>query len=71
MNDVITTLLRCPSCGGALEILEDEYYVWFGCRRCLRYVRRGKRELVRRYVDYSARFFNWRGLVEELYALYR
>ena len=54
-----------------MEILEDEYYVWFGCRRWLRYVRRGKRELVRRYVDYSARFFNWRGLVEELYALYR
>ncbi|MEM1518634.1 MAG: hypothetical protein QXK71_06275 [Pyrobaculum sp.] len=52
-------------------IVEDESYVWLGCKRCLRYVKRDKRELTRRYVNYKRRFFNWRGLMEELYALYR
>ncbi len=61
---------RCPLCGSAMEIVEDNTYVWFGCKRCLRYVKREKRELARRYVNYSVRLFNWRGLMEELYALY-
>lgn len=62
---------RCPFCSGAMEILEDEKYVWLGCRRCLRYVKRDKRELTRRYVNYKRRFFNWRRLMAELYAAYR
>ena len=73
MNEftVTYTTYRCPFCRGALVIVEDESYVWLGCKRCLRYVKRDKRELTRRYVNYKRRFFNWRGLVEELYALYR
>lgn len=68
---VVEVANRCPFCGGTLEIVEDKSYVWFGCRRCLRYVKREKRELAKRYVNYSAKLFNWRGLMEELYALYQ
>jgi hypothetical protein len=65
-------LLRstCPFCGRALELVENDNYVWFGCRRCMRYVKRGKRELVRRFVDYRVRRFNWSGMMAELYRLY-
>lgn len=68
--EVAQLAVSCPYCGETLEIVEDRSYVWFGCSRCLRYVRREKRELARRYVNYPARFFNWRGLIEELYTLY-
>ncbi|MEM0369790.1 MAG: hypothetical protein QXE80_03730 [Pyrobaculum sp.] len=73
MNEftVTYTTYRCPFCGAALAFIEDGEYVWLGCRRCLRYVKRKKSEIVRRYVNYSVRLFNWRGLMEELYALYR
>jgi hypothetical protein len=67
---VVEVASRCPFCSGALEIVEDKSYIWFGCRRCMRYVRREKRELTRRYVDYTSRRFDWRGLVSELYAVY-
>jgi transcription initiation factor IIE alpha subunit len=65
-------LLRstCPFCGGALELVESDNYVWFGCRRCMRYVKRGKRELVRRFVDYRKKRFDWVGIMAELYSLY-
>lgn len=61
---------RCPFCGGFMEIVEDDRYLWFGCRSCMRYVKREKRDLVRRYVNYGARIFDWRGLMAELSRLY-
>jgi hypothetical protein len=36
----------------------------------MRYVRRDKREVVRRYVDYREKRFNWSGMMAELYQLY-
>jgi len=51
--------------------VEDESFVWFGCRRCMRYVRRDKREFVKRYVDYRGKRFDWVGMMAELYRLYK
>ncbi|MEM1568945.1 MAG: hypothetical protein QXI84_10730 [Thermofilaceae archaeon] len=55
-----------------MEIIEDEKYLWFGCRSCMRYVRRRKAELARLYIRRRGRggFFDWRGMVEELYHIY-
>ena len=64
------TMNQCPFCGSALELVEDESFVWFGCRHCMRYVKREKRGIVRRFVNYRERRFNWSGLIAELYWLY-
>jgi endogenous inhibitor of DNA gyrase (YacG/DUF329 family) len=61
----------CPFCGGALELVEDKRYIWFGCRRCMRYVRREKRQIVRRFVNYRNKTFDWVGIMAELYHIYR
>ncbi len=66
----VETTTICPFCGSVLELVEDERYVWFGCRRCMRYVKREKREVVKRHVDYRERRFNWVGIMAELYQLY-
>ncbi len=66
----VETVCTCPFCGGALELVEDAYYVWFGCKRCMRYVRREKKQIVRRFVDYRERRFDWVGMMAELYQLY-
>jgi len=68
--EAVTLLLNCPFCGGALELAENDNYVWFGCRRCMRYVKREKREVVKRHVDYREKRFNWVGMMAELYRLY-
>ena len=68
--EAVTLALKCPLCGGALELVEDATFVWFGCRRCMRYVKREKRQIVRRYVDYRKKRFNWIGMMAELYHLY-
>jgi hypothetical protein len=68
---VVETVNKCPFCGGALELVEDYYFVWFGCRRCMRYVKRDKRQIVRRFVDYRKRKFDWRQMMRELYYIYR
>jgi transcription initiation factor IIE alpha subunit len=60
----------CPFCGGALELVENDNYVWFGCRRCMRYVKREKRQIVRRFVDYREKRFDWVAMMTELYRLY-
>ncbi|MEM1598568.1 MAG: hypothetical protein QXP31_11780 [Pyrobaculum sp.] len=60
----------CRHCGGRLELVEDENFVWLGCKSCMRYVKRGKKELVRRFVDYKNRRFLWASMVAELYGLY-
>jgi hypothetical protein len=70
MVNSVETVNVCPFCGGVLELVEDERYVWFGCRRCMRYVRRDKKEVVRRHVDYREKRFNWIGMMAELYELY-
>jgi len=67
----VETVNICPFCGGVLELVEDDRYVWFGCRRCIRYVRRDKRMFVKRYVDYREKRFNWSGMMAELYQLYK
>jgi ssDNA-binding Zn-finger/Zn-ribbon topoisomerase 1 len=67
---VVETLSICPLCGGVLELVENEHYVWFGCKRCARYVKREKRAVVKRYVDYRERRFNWVGMMAELYWIY-
>ncbi len=67
---VVETISKCPFCGSALELVEDAFYIWFGCKWCMRYVRREKRVIVRRFVDYRKRRFNWRGIMAELYQLY-
>jgi RNA polymerase subunit RPABC4/transcription elongation factor Spt4 len=66
----VETKSICPFCSGALEFVEDEHHVWFGCRRCLRYVKREKRTIIKRYVDYKEKRFNWIGIIAELYSLY-
>ncbi len=66
----VETVNVCPFCGGVLELVEDESSVWFGCRRCMRYVKRDKRAVVRRHVDYRERRFSWVGMMAELYELY-
>jgi tRNA(Ile2) C34 agmatinyltransferase TiaS len=66
----VETVNVCPFCGGVLELVEDESTVWFGCRRCMRYVKRDKREVVKRHVDYREKRFNWSGMMAELYQLY-
>ncbi|ACB39644.1 hypothetical protein [Pyrobaculum neutrophilum] len=66
----VETASVCPSCGGPLELVEDGVFLWFGCRRCMRYVKRGKRDFVKRFVDYRSRSFNWSGMMAELYRLY-
>ena len=68
--EAVTLVLKCPFCGGVLELVEDASHVWFGCMRCMRYVKREKRQIVRRYVDYRGRRFNWSGIITELYRLY-
>jgi len=70
MDLVVETVDTCPFCGGALELVEDATFVWFGCRRCMRYVKREKREIVRRFVNYRERRFNWSDMITELYQLY-
>jgi RNA polymerase subunit RPABC4/transcription elongation factor Spt4 len=71
--DLITVVTAnvCPFCGGALELVEDATFVWFGCRRCMRYVKRDKRSVVKRYVDYREKRFDWSGMMAELYQLYK
>jgi len=66
----VETVNICPFCGGVLELVEDDRYVWFGCKRCMRYVRRDKRMLVKRFVDYRERRFDWVGVMAELYQLF-
>jgi hypothetical protein len=66
----VETVNVCPFCGGVLELVEDDRYVWFGCRRCVRYVKREKRMLVKRFVDYRERRFDWIGIMAELHQLY-
>jgi hypothetical protein len=68
--EVVTLIYQCPFCGGALELAETDNYVWFGCKRCMRYVKREKRQVVRRYVNYRERRFDWIGIMAELYHLY-
>jgi RNA polymerase subunit RPABC4/transcription elongation factor Spt4 len=70
MDLVVETVDTCPFCGGALELMEDATFVWFGCRRCMRYVKREKREIVRRFVNYRERRFNWSDMITELYQIY-
>jgi RNA polymerase subunit RPABC4/transcription elongation factor Spt4 len=70
MDLVVETMDTCPFCGGALELMEDATFVWFGCRRCMRYVKREKREIVRRFVNYRERRFNWSDMITELYQIY-
>jgi hypothetical protein len=70
MDLVVETVDTCPFCGGVLELVEDATFVWFGCRRCMRYVKREKREIVRRFVNYRERRFNWSGMITELYQIY-
>jgi RNA polymerase subunit RPABC4/transcription elongation factor Spt4 len=70
MDLVVETVDTCPFCGGVLELMEDATFVWFGCRRCMRYVKREKREIVRRFVNYRERRFNWSGMITELYQIY-
>ncbi len=70
MDLVVETMDTCPFCGGALELVEDATFVWFGCRRCMRYVKREKREIVRRFVNYRERRFNWSDMITELYQIY-
>jgi hypothetical protein len=36
----------------------------------MRYVKREKRTLLKRYVDYREKRFNWVGMMAELYQLY-
>ena len=67
---VVKTVNTCPFCGGALELVENDRYVWFGCGRCMKYVRREKRQLVRRFVNYREKKFSWSGMMSELYKLY-
>jgi hypothetical protein len=67
---VVETVNVCPFCGGALELVEDDRYVWFGCRWCMRYVKREKREVVKRHVDYREKRFDWIGIMAELHQLY-
>ena len=66
----VATATVCPFCGYILELVEDASSVWFGCRRCMRYVKRDKREIVKRHVDYRERRFNWSGMMAELHQLY-
>ena len=68
--EAVTLVLKCPFCGGALELVENDNYVWFGCRRCMRYVKREKRQIVRRFVGYREKRFDWVGMMAELYRLY-
>ncbi len=68
--EAVTLTTACPFCGGTLELAENDNYVWFGCRRCMRYVKREKRQIVRRFVDYRGRRFDWSGMMAELYSLY-
>lgn len=70
--EVLQLRLTCPFCGGFMEIVEDERYLWFGCRSCMRYVRREKRELVRLYIARRGRggVFYWREMIDDLYRLY-
>ncbi len=70
MDLVVETRSTCPFCGGALELVEDESFVWFGCKRCMRYVKREKKTFVKKFVDYRERRFNWVGMMAELYELY-
>jgi ssDNA-binding Zn-finger/Zn-ribbon topoisomerase 1 len=44
---VVETVNKCPFCGGVLDLVEDARYVWLGCRRCMRYVRREKRTFIK------------------------
>jgi len=67
---VVETVNACPFCGSALELVENNRYVWFGCRRCMRYVRREKKTVMRRFVDYRERRFDWVGVMAELYQLF-
>ncbi len=67
---VVKTKSACPFCEGALELVEDESFVWFGCKRCMRYVKREKKMFVKKFVDYRERRFNWVGMMAELYELY-
>ncbi len=67
---VVETVNTCPFCGGVLELVEDDRYIWFGCRRCLRYVKREKRAIVKRHVNYKEKRFNWVGIMAVLYNLY-
>jgi hypothetical protein len=68
---IVKTANVCHICGvDALELVEDEQYVWFGCKRCMRYVRREKRQIVKMFVDYRGRRFNWSNMMAELYRLY-
>jgi len=71
MVNVVKTVNTCPFCGDALELVEDDKFIWFGCRQCMRYVKREKRQIVRRFVDYRRRKFNWSGMMAELYQLYK
>ena len=71
MDMVVVSANVCPFCGGALELVEDTTFVWFGCRRCMRYVKRDKKEVVKRHVDYREKRFNWVGMMAELYQLYK
>lgn len=65
---VLYTKFQCPKCGGSLELLEDETYVWLGCKHCMKYVKRNKRDLVRQYVNYRDRTFRWADMMSELYS---
>jgi len=66
----VETVNTCLLCGGALELVEDESSIWFGCRRCMRYVKREKRAIIKRFVDYRTRRFDWIGIMAELHQLY-
>jgi tRNA(Ile2) C34 agmatinyltransferase TiaS len=70
MDLVVETVSTCPFCGGVLELVEDDTFIWFGCRRCMRYVKRDKRSVVKRHVDYRGKRFNWVSMMAELYRLY-
>lgn len=51
-------------------MLEDKDFVWFGCVNCWRYVKRSKRDLLRRFVDYRSGKFMWSDMLEALYNNY-
>jgi hypothetical protein len=70
MVTIVETAYTCHICNGPLELMEDKHNVWLGCKRCVRYVKRDKIVMMRRFIDRRKRKFYWRQMLDELYYIY-
>ncbi len=65
--------VKCPFCGSALEMIEDDRHIVIRCPECRRYIKVSKRYFLRNYIDYNDGNVevNWSEFIRDIYLMVR